>query len=588
MFWFYFEHLIIIFSPFISKGSITTNTILSLHTIPNDIKNKPNLISSSHFIHIGIILVWISTLAFHGTYFTRFSSWSLKSDIPLGSGSLVLHSFGQDFLNIFDDGQYMVAGLFFFWRSIGILNQLGLKSLALLSFLLSLFSFILTHLSNNNINTPGLSWFDLNFCWLAGFGSLSWSGHIFHTFFSYNNTPLVFKSVWFVHDGGINLSLILFQHIAIGISLLFLGNLNLYLNFNLNGNFLLSLSLGLLGSISIAFSFIISFISPYGGLQSSYSTLWSLYCHHYWIGILFLVGSGSHMSLYSITTNNSLFRSILSQRELILVHLTWVLTFLGVHSVGILMHNDSMEALNRYYDCFSDTSIQLRPFISTTNNMNSPSFVHINLRTADFIVFHVETFCIHTTVFILLKGFFMAQSSRILPDKKTLGFLFPCDGPGRGGTCQIGPFDHVFLASFWAYNTGAVGIFHWFWFSQYIKHIIDDWFFSALSIGGWLKSLLWAQSAQILQSYSTPLSSFSFIFLTGHFIWALSLMFLFSGRGYWQDLIESILWVHLKLNLIPSIQPRALSISTGRAVGLLHFILGGISVTWAFTLSRIL
>jgi photosystem I P700 chlorophyll a apoprotein A1 len=65
-------------------------------------------------------------------------------------------------------------------------------------------------------------------------------------------------------------------------------------------------------------------------------------------------------------------------------------------------------------------------------------------------------------------------------------------------------------------------------------------------------------------------------------------MFLFSGRGYWQDLIESILWVHLKLNLIPSIQPRALSISTGRAVGLLHFVLGGISVTWAFTLSRIL
>ena len=28
------------------------------------------------------------------------------------------------------------------------------------------------------------------------------------------------------------------------------------------------------------------------------------------------------------------------------------------------------------------------------------------------------------------------------------------------------------------------------------------------------------------------------------FVWAFSLMFLFSGRGYWQELIESIIWAH--------------------------------------------
>ena len=47
-----------------------------------------------------------------------------------------------------------------------------------------------------------------------------------------------------------------------------------------------------------------------------------------------------------------------------------------------------------------------------------------------------------------------------------------------------------------------------------------------------------------------------------------SLMFLFSGRAYWQELIESILWSHHKLKIIPHIQPTALSISQGRAVGL--------------------
>jgi photosystem I P700 chlorophyll a apoprotein A1 len=52
--------------------------------------------------------------------------------------------------------------------------------------------------------------------------------------------------------------------------------------------------------------------------------------------------------------------------------------------------------------------------------------------------------------------------------------------------------------------------------------------------------ILWAQS-QVIQSYGSALSAYGLIFLGAHFIWAFSLMFLFSGRGYWQELIESIL-----------------------------------------------
>jgi photosystem I P700 chlorophyll a apoprotein A1 len=36
-----------------------------------------------------------------------------------------------------------------------------------------------------------------------------------------------------------------------------------------------------------------------------------------------------------------------------------------------------------------------------------------------------------------------------------------------------------------------------------------------------------------------------------------------------------------KLKVAPAIQPRALSI-TGRAVGVAHYLLGGIATTWAF------
>ena len=41
-------------------------------------------------------------------------------------------------------------------------------------------------------------------------------------------------------------------------------------------------------------------------------------------------------------------------------------------------------------------------------------------------------------------------------------------------------------------------------------------------------------------------------------------MFLYSGRGYWQELIESILWTHQKLEIITRIQPRALCMNTDR------------------------
>jgi photosystem I P700 chlorophyll a apoprotein A1 len=109
---------------------------------------------------------------------------------------------------------------------------------------------------------------------------------------------------------------------------------------------------------------------------------------------------------------------------------------------------------------------------------------------------------------------------------------------------------------------------------------------SALSVNGWLRDFFWSQASQVIQSYGSATSAYGLIFLGAHFIWAFSLMFLFSGRGYWQELIESIVWAHNKLKLAPTIQPRALSITHGRAAGLAHYLLGGIGTTWSFFLAR--
>ena len=221
------------------------------------------------------------------------------------------------------------------------------------------------------------------------------------------------------------------------------------------------------------------------------------------------------------------------------------------------------------------------------------------LGTADFLVHHIHAFTIHTTLLILSKGILYTRNSRLVSDKFQLGFRYPCDGPGRGGTCQISPWDHIFLAVFWMYNSLSVVLFHYFWKmqsdvwgiynipNQKIMHITSgDFSVNSSTMNGWLRNFLWSQPAQVIQSYRTSISGYGFIFISAHFLWAFSLMFLYSGRGYWQELIESILWAHHKLKIMPHIQPRALSISQGRAVGFIHYTLGGVGCTWAFFISR--
>ena len=107
-----------------------------------------------------------------------------------------------------------------------------------------------------------------------------------------------------------------------------------------------------------------------------------------------------------------------------------------------------------------------------------------------------------------------------------------------------------------------------------------------MTINGWLRDFLWSQSSQVIQSYGSSNSAYGLMFLGAHFVWAFSLMFLFSGRGYWQELIESIIWAHQMVATAPAIYPRALSIVQGRAVGVAHYLLGGIVTTWAFFEAR--
>nr|YP_009396436.1 photosystem I P700 apoprotein A1 [Polysiphonia scopulorum]ARW65622.1 photosystem I P700 apoprotein A1 [Polysiphonia scopulorum] len=397
----------------------------------------------------------------------------------------------------------------------------------------------------------------------------------------------------------------------------------------------LAINLAMMGSLSIIVAHHMYAMPPYPYIATDYATQLSLFTHHMWIGGFCIVGAGAHASIFMVRDYNpaqnydNVLDRIIRHRDAIISHLNWLCIFLGFHSFGLYIHNDTMRALGRSQDMFSDTAIQLQPIFAqwiqnihtlapsntSPNSLATASYVFggdivsiankiaiapIKLGTADFMVHHIHAFTIHVTVLILVKGFLFARNSRLIPDKSNLGFRFPCDGPGRGGTCQVSAWDHVFLGLFWMYNSLSIVIFHFSWKMQSdvwgsitntgkVSHITGGNFAQgAITINGWLRDFLWAQASQVIQSYGSALSAYGLIFLGAHFVWAFSLMFLFSGRGYWQELIESIVWAHNKVKVAPSIQPRALSITQGRAVGLAHYLLGGIGTTWAFFLARII
>jgi photosystem I P700 chlorophyll a apoprotein A1 len=393
-----------------------------------------------------------------------------------------------------------------------------------------------------------------------------------------------------------------------------------------------------LGSIVFAHHTYALPIYPY--LGPDLSTVLCLMHHHIIQGGFLIIGGVAHTSIfiigdYPIQTVGRLhhtyhahnafgFLQIFNARCTVIGCLTYLCIALAFHTFGLYIHNDTLEPFERQEDMFQDNGMLLKPVFAICSSYFSSNIevlclhkkvilIVVELGTADLIVHHIHAFTIHIALLICMKAILYARKSRSLSAKLELGWIYPCDGPGRGGTCQISPYDHIYLAAFWAYNSVSIVVFHYFWKMQSdvwgtqekrinipdssphskAYHFVSSTHISAgdfsvhsSTINGWLRNFLWSQAAQVIQSYGTSISFMGLIFILTHFIWAFSLMFLYSGRGYWQELIESILWAHHKLKIINVVEPRALSISQGRAVGLIHYTLGGVGCTWSFAISR--
>ena len=241
----------------------------------------------------------------------------------------------------------------------------------------------------------------------------------------------------------------------------------------------LSTYLTTLGSSSIASTHHL-LLSSHPHLSSTYPTHLSIFCHHQWIGSLLTLESSAHTSIQSLQHLSTPLTTILQHHHTIITHLTWLNISLSSHTLTPYLHNNTYNTLGRAEDIFHDNSTHLYPPTNTLSSLElelvvtnpltnfsdfSPSSQQ-EIGTADFLVDHIHAFSLHLTVLIILKAISHTRTSRLISDKLDLGFHYPCDGPARGGTCQISPWDHLFLSPSWMYNLLDVLLFHYFWKMQ--------------------------------------------------------------------------------------------------------------------------
>ena len=127
----------------------------------------------------------------------------------------------------------------------------------------------------------------------------------------------------------------------------------------------LAINLAIVGSLSILFAHHEYAMPAYPYIAYDRATQLSLFTHHMWIGGFFIVGAAAHGACFMVYDYQLRYSwivdRVLAHKHAILVHLNWVSIFLGLHSFGLYIHNDTMNALGRTSDMFADSAISIQP-----------------------------------------------------------------------------------------------------------------------------------------------------------------------------------------------------------------------------------
>merc|ERR1712178_384151 len=128
------------------------------------------------------------------------------------------------------------------------------------------------------------------------------------------------------------------------------GHKGLYDTVNNSLHFQLGLALACLGVVTSLVAQHMYALPPYAFIARDYTTMSALYTHHQYIAGFLMVGAFAHGAIFFVRdydpeqNKNNVLARIINHKETIISHLSWVSLFLGFHTLGLYIHNDTCVA----------------------------------------------------------------------------------------------------------------------------------------------------------------------------------------------------------------------------------------------------
>jgi photosystem I P700 chlorophyll a apoprotein A2 len=116
------------------------------------------------------------------------------------------------------------------------------------------------------------------------------------------------------------------------------------------------------GLITAAMNQHIYSLTPYLYLSYDYIRTVALYVHHSWIAEFLMIATFAHKAIFLIrdytfhTSWYDVIGRILAHKATILSHLSWICLWLGFHTLGVYIHNDTFHAFGE-----QEASIRIEP-----------------------------------------------------------------------------------------------------------------------------------------------------------------------------------------------------------------------------------
>jgi photosystem I P700 chlorophyll a apoprotein A2 len=199
-------------------------------------------------------------------------------------------------------------------------------------------------------------------------------------------------------------------------------------------------------------------LTPYAFLSKDFTTEAALYTHHQYIAGFLMVGAFAHGAIFFVRdydpelNKNNVLARMLEHKEAIISHLSWASLFLGFHTLGLYIHNDTVVAFGQpekqilFEPVFAEfiqsasgkavyefnvllssstspatvagNQVWLPGWLDAINSDKNDLFLTIG--PGDFLVHHAIALGLHVTALILVKGALDARGSKLMPDKKIL------------------------------------------------------------------------------------------------------------------------------------------------------------------------